>query len=84
MAAALCGWDTLGVELASDLAEAAAGGVRGLDSFDHPFGNPPRTASARRCRMRIGRSPALGEESFELVDWNQHCAPGHLDRLDVG
>ena len=83
MLAALCGWDGVGVELAGDLAQALTGGVGGLDSFDHLLGNLPRAAAERRCRARLGGVPAFGEESFELVDRDQPCTPGHLDRLDV-
>jgi hypothetical protein len=66
--AALRGWDTVGVERASDLAEALAGGVCGFDSFDHLFGNLPRAASTGRCRARLRRLPTFAEESLELVD----------------
>ena len=84
MPAALCGWDSLGVELACDFAQAAAGAVRCLDSFDDLFGELPRAASGGRCWARSGGSSTFGDESFELVDRDQPCAPGHLDRLDVG
>jgi hypothetical protein len=59
--AALRGWHAVGVEFAGDLAQAAASGVRGLDSFDHLFGNLPWAASARRCRARLGWPPTFAE-----------------------
>jgi hypothetical protein len=79
----LRGWDSVSVEFAGDLAQASAGGVRGLDSFDQLLWNLPRAASDRRCRARLTGPPTLGEEPFELVDRDQPCAPRHLDRLHV-
>jgi hypothetical protein len=72
----LCGWDAVGIELAGDLAQAPARGVRRLDSFDHVFGNLARAASERRCRTRAAGPPTFSEESFEFVDPDQPCAPG--------
>ena len=84
MAAALCGWDGPVVEFACDFAHASAGVVRCLDSFDDLFGELPRAASGGRCWVRSGGSSMFGEESFEFVDRDEACAPGHLDRLYVG
>src|SRR5262249_17816418 len=75
LAAALCGWDAVGIELAGDLAQAPPGGVRGLDSFDYLFGDPPRAASVRRRGARLGRPSTLREQAVELVDRDQPCAP---------
>jgi hypothetical protein len=83
LAAALGGGDSVGVEFAGDLAQTVASSMGDLDSLDYLLGDPPRAASARRCRARLGWAPTFGEESFELVDRDQPCAPGHLDRLDV-
>jgi hypothetical protein len=84
LAAALCGWDGAVVEFAYDFAEAAAGVVCCLDSFDDRFGELPRAASGGRCWVRSGGSSMFGEESFEFVDRDQPCAPGHLDRFYLG
>jgi hypothetical protein len=73
----------VGVERAGDLAEALAGGVRGLNSFDHPFGNQLRAASDCWCGARLALLPTVGDEPFELVDRDKPRAPGHLDRLHV-
>jgi hypothetical protein len=58
--------------------------VRGLDSFHHVLGDLTRTGSTRRYRARLAGPPTRSEESFKLVDRDQPCAPGHLDRLNVG
>jgi hypothetical protein len=79
----LCCWNAIGVELAGDLTQAPAGDVRGLDSFHYLFGDLPRAASERRCGTRLGGLSTFGEESFKLVDRDQSCAPGHLDRVHV-
>jgi hypothetical protein len=82
--AALCGCESLGVELACDLAQAAAVVVRCLDSFDDLYGELPRAASGGWCWARSGRSSMFGDESFEFVGRDEPCAPGHLDRLYMG
>lgn len=84
MSSALCGRDAIGVELAGDLAQRLAGGVRCLDPFDDQFGESPRAASERGRTARPGGSAAFGDESFKFVDRDQSCAPRHLDRLYVG
>jgi hypothetical protein len=81
--AALCGWDILGVQFAGNLAQAAAGGVRGLDSFDDVIGELPRAALNLRSWASVGWLTMFGDESFEFVGRDESCAPGHLDRLHV-
>jgi hypothetical protein len=66
--AAWCRWDAVGVEFSSDLAEAAAGGVRGLQPFDHLLGKPARTAAAGRCSARLAGPSALPKKREALPD----------------
>jgi hypothetical protein len=79
----LRGWNAVGVELAGDLAQAVAGGVRGLDSFDDVIGELARAASGLVGWTPVGRATMFGEESLEFVGRDQSCTPGHLDRVHV-
>jgi hypothetical protein len=79
----LCGWDAVGVEFSGDLAQAAAGGVGGLNSFDDVIGELSRAAWDLQGWASVGWPTMFGEEAFEFVGRDQSCAPGHLDRLHV-
>jgi hypothetical protein len=76
-------WDAVCVEFAGDLAQAEAGSVCGLDSFNDRIGELPRTALDLHGWASVGWPTMFGDESFEFVGRNQSCAPGHLDRLHV-
>jgi hypothetical protein len=80
----LCGWDAIGVEFTGDLAQAAAGGVRDLNSFNDAIGELPRAALDFRGRASVGRPTMFGEESIEFVGRDQSRAPRHFDCLHVG
>jgi hypothetical protein len=78
------GRDAACVEISRYLSELLTGGTFRADACDdlarHGLGTP-----GRRGR-RLGRpwwSPALLDESLELVGWNESSAPRHLNRLNV-
>lgn len=73
-----------GVELVRDLGEALAGGALGADPV-RDFGCERRgPAGCRRLGLSSGRPSLFCKQPLQLVDGNQPCAPGHLERLDEG
>jgi hypothetical protein len=75
----------IGVELACDLTETSPGGMLGPD----PVGGAGRDrgwASGARLGMLMRSSgpPSFPYHALQLVDGDQPCAPGRLERLDQG
>ncbi len=74
-----------GIEIPGDLGEALAGVALGTDALDNLWRHRGRTAGRCWGSLRLARCSApLGDESFELVGWDQASTPRHLDSLNVG